>query len=268
MTIPIRFSERPKSGNSTTSPPTLNKEYFLSGIEDDYIAKAYSKSAVDSSVMVPEGVLWLQDVQLSHEGLALWGVTASYAKEKKETGSFKFSFDTTGGTVHITSSKETRGSYKAAGVVGAIPNHEGAIGVEKDKVDGADIVLPALKMNYAFKHPAGMITEARARYLGSVTGMTNSVMWHGFQEGELLLLGATGSDGTDAEAEVSYSVAASANATGLSIGQIANIAKRGHDLVWIQYFPDEDGGKPVMPPKYAYVERVYEEIDFFAALGF
>ena len=44
----IRFEERPTSGGSTLSPPTLTKEYFLSGIEDEYIAKAYAKAAVAS----------------------------------------------------------------------------------------------------------------------------------------------------------------------------------------------------------------------------
>jgi DNA-directed RNA polymerase specialized sigma24 family protein len=35
----------------------------------------------------------------------------------------------------------------------------------------------------------------KARYLASITGMTKSVMWHGFQQGEVLLLGATGMGG-------------------------------------------------------------------------
>ena len=265
MTIPIRFEERPKSGRSSVSPPTLTKEYFLSGIEDDYIANAYAASAIDSSVNVPQGVLWRQDIQLDHEGHALYGITVTYGKDKRDTGSFKFSFDTTGGTVHITSSKETVGKFPANAA-----DHKQTIGVNGDNVDGADIIIPALKMNYSFKHPAGMVTEAKARYLASVTGMTNSVMWHGFQPGELLLLGATGSDGTDAEAEVNYSVAASANvlAPGLTIGGIANIVKKGHQLAWIAYKSADDGGKAATQPLAVYIERVYDEIDFFAALGF
>lgn len=259
----VRFQERPNSGDSGASPPTLTKEYFLSGVEDDYIALAYSLSATDTSVATPAGILWRQDVQMHHEGFELWGVTVPYAKEKRETGSFKFSFDTTGGTVHITSSKETVGKFPSNAT-----NHKQLIGVHKDQVDGADIVIPALKMNYSFKHPAGMMTEAKARYLASVTGMTNSVMWHGFQQGEVLLLGATGSDGTDIEAEVNYSVAASANSSGQTIGDIANIVKKGHHLAWIAYKDADDSGKPAVQPLAVYVERVYDETDFFAALGF
>lgn len=259
----IRFEERPGSGHSSASPPTLTKEYFLSGVEDDYIALAYSLSATDTSVATPAGILWRQDVQMHHEGFALWGVTVPYAKEKKETGSFKFSFDTTGGTIHITNSKATVGKFP-----NTAPDNKQLIGVHGDQVDGVDIVVPALKMNYSFKHPAGMMTEAKARYLASVTGMTNSVMWHGFQQGEVLLLGATGSDGTEAEAEVNYGIAASANVSGLTIGDIANIAKRGHEVAWLAYKDAVDGGLPIKQPKHCYIERVYDEIDFFAALGF
>ena len=259
----IRFEERPQSGHSTVSPPTLTKEYFLSGVEDEYIANAYALSAIDTSAVTPQGILWRQDVQLHHEGFQLWLVSVPYGKEKKETGSFKFSFDTTGGTVHVTSSKATVGKFPNNAA-----NHKQLIGVHKDQVDGIDIVIPALKMQYAFKHPAGMMTEAKARYLASVTGMTNSVMWHGFQQGEVLLLGATGSEGTESEAEVTYSVAASANVTGLTIGDIGSIAKKGHQVLWIAYKDADDGGKPAVQPQAVYVERVYDEIDFFAALGF
>ena len=259
----VRFEERPTSGGSTLSPPTLTKEYFLSGIEDEYIAKAYAKAAVASEALTPEGVLWRQDINMTHEGWNLWGVSVPYGKEKDDTGSFKFSFDTTGGTVHITSSKETIGKFPNTAA-----NHKQLIGVHKDQVDGVDIVIPATKLNYSFKHAAGIINEAKARYLAKVTGMTNSVMWHGYQAGEVLLLGATGSDGTDAEAEINYSMAYSENVTGLSIGDIANIVKKGHQYAWIAYKDAEDSGKPSVQPLAVYVERLYDEVDFFQALGF
>lgn len=259
----IRFRERPRSGSSTAEPPTVTKEYFLGGIDDQYIAQAYATSATDTSIATPQGMLWRQDVQVNHEGHKLWYVTVPYGKEKKSTGSFKFSFDTTGGTIHISSSKQSIARYPATAA-----NHKQLIGVHKDQVTGADIVSPALKMNYSFKHPAGMMTEAKARYLASVTGMTNSVMWHGFQPGEVLLLGATGSDGTDSEAEVNYSVAAAANESGLTIGDIAGIMKKGHELIWISYKDAEDSGKPSTQPLGVYIERVYGEVDFFGALGF
>lgn len=267
----IKIFERPNSGSGGMNPPTLNKEYGLSGIDDDYIAKAYAQSAIDDSVLTPQGLLWLQDIDGTHEGFQLWGFRALYGKEKKQTGSFKFSFNTTGGTIHITSSKATSGKFAQPGKTAT--NQKQTIGVNKTgEPEGTDQVIPALKLDYTFKHPAGMISEAKARYLASITGMTNSVMWHGFQQGELLFLGAIGNEGTDVETEVTYSMACSANITGKSIGAIAGIAKKGHEYSWIMYedvvVVDPDGNKPATQPKYVYVERIYEEIDFFAGLGF
>jgi len=77
-----------------------------------------------------------------------------------------------------------------------------------------------------------------------------------------------GSEGTDTEAEVIHSVAASANVTGLTIGDIGSIAKNGHQVLWIAYKDADDSGKPAVQPQSVYVERVYDEIDFLAALGF
>lgn len=256
---------RPTSGGGGWDSKTL--EFGISGIEDAFIAEGYANSLISESLITPKGVLWLQGVDMQHQGHKLWYASAAYGPEKKVTGTVKFDFETSGGTVHVKTSKRTRGSYKAAGVAGAIPDHKGSIGVKKDAVDGTDLVIPALKLTYAFKHPAGMMNEAKARYLASVTGMVNSVPWRGFQACEALLLGATGSGGSDSEAEVKYTIAASANAQ-FSIGDIANIAKKGHDYIWYWFDDKEDGGHPVTRPTYAYVEQMYDEIDFRQALGF
>jgi hypothetical protein len=262
----IRIFERPQSGTGNTNPPTHVTVWGISGIESDFIAKAYATSVVSPSVDTPQGLLWLQNIQIDHDGFQLWTATANYGQENRNLGAVKFSYDTTGGSVHITNSKATIAKFAKAG--DAAPDNKQLIGVNGDQVEGVDIILPALKLNYSFRHPAGFVSESQARYLASITGMVNSVLWHGFQPGEALLLGASGSGGTDSEAEASYSIAASANATGLTIGEIASIAKKGHEYAWIQYKDVVDGGKPIKQPKYVYVERVYDEVDFFAALGF
>jgi hypothetical protein len=69
-------------------------------------------------------------------------------------------------------------------------------------------------------------------------------------------------------------VAYSKNASGLTIGDIAGITKKGHELAWIAYKDYEDTtsdpGKtlPGKKPKAVYVERVYDTIAFGQALGF
>ena len=264
----FKFEQRPTSGASTANPPTTTLEYLASGAEDGYFVKAYALSATATSVITPQGTLWRQDLQMSHEGFGLYYITVPYAREKKETGSYRFSFDTTGGSVHITASKETVGKFPASPTP---PDFKQLIGVHEDQVDGVDRVIPALKMSYSFKHPLGVMSEAKARYLSSITGMVNSTLWHGFQAGEILFLGATGSDGTDAEAEVTYQVVGSANVDDLSFGDIANIVKKGHDYAWIAWKDAVDPGppkRPVKQPEFVYVERLYDTVDLNLALGF
>ena len=43
-------------------------------------------------------------------------------------------------------------------------------------------------------------------------------------------------------------MAYSENVTGLSIGDIANIVKKGHQYAWIAYKDAEDSGKPSVQP--------------------
>lgn len=262
----FKFAEVPTSDNSTSNPPTTTLEYVATGSDDGAFVKSYAISATALSVLTPQGTLWRQDIQISHEGFSNWHITVPYAREKAATGSYRFSFDTTGGTVHITNSKETVGKFPATA-----PNFKGMIGVHDDQVDGVDITIPALKMSYAFKHPLGVMSEAKAKYLSSITGMVSSVLWHGFAAGEILFLGATGSDGTDAEAEVAYHVVASVNATGLSFGDVANVIKKGHEYAWIAWKNAVDAGppkRPVKQPEFVYVERLYDTVDLNIALGF
>jgi hypothetical protein len=146
------------------------------------------------------------------------------------------------------------------------------IAVNKDDVQGAEIIIPALKISVHYSHPAAVITIARIKYLADITGMVNSDDFFGFAAGEVLFLGASGSEGTDAETEVTYQFAMSANADSLTIGDVTGIVKDGHELAWIKYKDavDTEGGKdlPVKQPEFVYIERVYETVDLALALGF
>ena len=271
--MPFSFEERPNSRQKTSNPPSLVMEYVADGEFDQAIVTAFAHAATPAIQAVVEGVLYRQDLKVAPQGHKLFYVTVPYGPRKNETGSWRFSFDTTGGSIHITNSKQHIARFPNTAT-----DFKGAINVKESggklEVEGADIVIPALKHIYHVKHPMAVITEAYSRYLASITGMVNSDVWHGFQPGEALFLGATGSDGTDVEGEVQYQIAAQQNASGLTIGDIAGIAKKGHELAWISYKDYEDTtsdpGKtlPGKKPKAVYVERVYDTTAFGAALGF
>jgi hypothetical protein len=143
--------------------------------------------------------------------------------------------------------------------------------VKKDggdlSVEGSDIVIPSLKLSYSIRRPQGVIDEEYARNIGRLTGKMNSTEFRGFDPGEVLFLGGTGPDGTNAEAEVTLQFAAEQNLQDLIIGAIDGIEKKGHDLLWVMWKDDVAGGKPTKAPLAVYVERVYEEADLAGLLG-
>ena len=68
--------------------------------------------------------------------------------------------------------------------------------------------------------------------------------------------------------EITYRFAASPNVSGLVVGSITGINKKGWEYLWVRYaeVEDEDAQVLVNRPVAAYVERVYDTGNF-AALG-
>ncbi len=258
------FEETPES-RTQQSGDSENHEliYKAAGEFDDYNVHGYAYSLTPLTVARPTGILYRTSVNVTPDGFKQYIVRVSYGKKGKSVGTIGFSFDTTGATVNIKCAKSHVASYPDDG-----DWHKGAINVKKDgEVEGADIIIPALKMTYTFKHPAGVITEDFARSIAGVTGTTNSGEFRGFQIGELLFAGASGSDGTDADAECAYQFIASQNATGLTVGGIASIAKAGHDYAWVEFDDDIHDGESVQRAKRVHVELVYYQTDFASAFG-
>lgn len=173
---------------------------------------------------------------------------------------YRWNFDTQGGTVKIYTSRAT-----ARFGVGA-PDFNGSIDVnDENEPEGVEIVLPALKLsirkrwnrNSTLFGPTTFIDYIKS--LTAFTGRVTSVPWQTFAAGELLFLGATGEYVPWKDNEIEYHFAASANIASYAIGPITGISKKGHDYVWVKYEHNTAGGSRVRRPKWAYVERVYDE---------
>jgi hypothetical protein len=259
------FNELPNSRDQTAEPPTINLRYKATGTQSDSFVRAYAYSATPNIYPTEYGTLYRQDIRLEPQGFNVWTVTIPYARKgtKPPTGQWTFSFDTTGGSFHIKASKETVNSYGTDP-----PDFKQLIGVNGDDVAGADIVIPALKLNVTFKHPMGVVTIAYAKTLARLTGKVNDSTFLTCDAGEVLYLGSTGSDGSEAEAEVGYQFAAEENLQNQVIGAITGIQKDGWDIAWIKWKDAVDGGLPVKQPEWVYTERVYERVDLASALGF
>jgi hypothetical protein len=173
------------------------------------------------------------------------------------------SFDTSGGTTHITQSVATRSATKRGG--GAAPDFKGAIGVSRDGVAGCDIFTPKLEFTVSVER--AVVTRADVRRFKSLTGKTNRAAWWGFDVDEVLYLGASGQSTSEGKWNVSHKFAAGEHLvnTQLCVGLVVPLVK-AWDYMWVAYEEDTDANTIVSIPAAAYVEQVYRQ-GAFADLG-
>lgn len=264
----MRIIELPDGISSTGNPATETRRLKIVDVTDRVTAVSYALAATPPIVATIYGILHRDDVRVTQSAYNQWMVEVPYGVKKNITGEWTWDFDTTGGTVHITQAKEELRRYPTA----TAPNQLGAIAIDGDEVKGTEIVIPAMKINVQFKHPLGVVTLAKAKFLSDITGTTNNDPFLSFAPGEVLFLGARGSDGSEADATISYQFAMAKNVTGLTIGGVAGVAKRAWEVAWIRYqdtVTAADGSdRKTRVAKFVYIDRVYEEIAMASALGF
>lgn len=268
--MPITLTERIDSRRITLGEnPSADLVYILAGTSDDATAIAL----VESSAPPTYQGLYRQSIQLEPEwvdaasGDGRWIVTVRYGLwPQPKQGESVYSFDTTGGTQHITQSIATVQRYAPPGKTA--PDFKGAIGVTPENVEGVDITIPACTFAETHYLAATSVTLAYRVALFRLTGKVNNATFKGCAAGECLFLGATGSKRGADDWEITYRFAVSPNRTGITVGEITGIDKKGWEYLWVRYQNAEDGTARaiVKKPLAAYVEKVYEEADF-SALG-
>ena len=255
----VTISEKFDSREATVGvdSPTTDLIYVVQGTDDDSVVR----STVEATAPLLYGGLPLQDYHITPLGAGVWEVSVRYGKkEPKDTGESVFSFDTGGGTTHITQSLQTVAKYAPPGKTP--PDFKGAIGVTHDSVEGTDVTIPVYSFTETHYIAAASVTGAYKATLFALTGKTNNAPFKGFVPGEVLFLGASGSLRGEDDWEITFRFAASPNVTGLTIGDIVGVDKKGWEYLWVRYADAEDQNVLVKKPIAVYVERVYDEGDF------
>ena len=257
MAITLIEKHDSRSANVGVDDPAIDLAYWVKGSDDD----AAIRAAVQSSVPAYHAGLPFQNCHIKPLGNQLWEAVARYGKkEPKETGQSSFSFDTGGGSQHISQSLATIGSHAPPGKTA--PDFKGAIGCTTDAVEGTDITVPVYSFTETHYLPIATVTAAYKAALFRLTGRTNDDTFRGFEAGEVLFLGASGSQRGYEDWEVTFRFAASPNVTGLAVGDITDIDKRGWEYLWVRYADAESEDVLVKQPIAVYVEQVYEEGDY------
>jgi hypothetical protein len=282
--MPITVEEKYDSRQSTTgSNAQVTLTFIAHGSDDDLAIKA----AVEDFAPETYDDLPRQSVQIEPIAEEYWDASVRYAESSSSSSGgsstpdpgsdeYTYNFDTMGGTQHITQSLNTVGSYADSSIPSA-PDFHGAIGVSNangnSEVQGVDITVPIYNFSETHYLTTEQVTPEYKGTLFQLTGKVNNAAFRGLAAGECLFLGASGTlhgtefnDGTSGggDWEITFRFAASPNKTGITIGSITGISKKGWEYLWVRYADAEDMDAMAMVkrPVAAYVEQVYQEADF------
>lgn len=257
-----------KFGSPRLGTDSAESYWIITGTDDEFGAKASLLFQLPTSL---DGIP-LQNAQVEQIAPLIWEGTANYGLQQQQppqAGQSVFNFDTSGGTQHISQALQNIANHAPSGETA--PDYKGAIGVTFDSVEGVDITVPVYTFSETHYLAASAVDNAYKATLYFLTGKVNSGGFKGTAAGECLFLGATGTRrGTSSEDdwEINYRFAASPNRSGITIGTITGINKKGWEYLWVRYEDVEDTAAKVLVkrPASVHVERVYESGDF-SALG-
>ncbi len=262
----IIFDHKPESGTASLAKGEVVHEYQLIGTSGEFPDEESAAIWLNVNTPLFFSGAWIQDIQIKPQGNGLFFVTCPYGPLPEYPGSsFQLNFRTTGGTVHITSSRGEVARYPAS----APPDGKPLVVIGQNG-SGADITVPVQMRSYKFSYEEGVVTEAAMDYWEDITGMVNLLTWRNRPPGEVLFLGAEGdtTEAADGPASVTFNFAMSRNKTGQTIGSITGIAKQGWDLIDIHTTTEVVGAVDVQKEKFIYIQRVYERLSFIDYLGF
>ena len=228
------------------------------------------------------GELIRNDADIEYLGginCTLWRVSVKFVhpehedneEEQDENDGDQISFDTGGGTIHVDVARHTDSWSTVYAESVHPPDFKDAINVRDDAVEGTDIVAPALRFQITRVLPASVVTLDYVRTLSELTGTVNSGTFKGFAQGEVLFLGAQGSQRQprrDGGAwDITFSFETSSNEDNLPIGGIT-VTKEGWQYLWVAFRDQEDTEAKalVRRPIGVYVQDVYKKTNF-SALG-
>lgn len=251
--------EAKKSGTSTVYN-SAQVQYVVSGCSDQENAITSLLDSIASTYLS----LPLDHVTVDERcGAEAWKLTANYAKktssnsgssDKQDTDS-SFSFDTSGGTKHLTHSLSTVKTTTNA------PKNNNAIGFDGESVEGVDITMPIFNFSETHYFKNSKVSTSFKKKIMELTGKVNNSSFKGFSKGQVLFLGASGSrDGESSDDlwQITFKFAVSPNQSGIKVGNLSVGSKQGWQYLWVRYGKDSDGKNILAKPLGAYVEQVYE----------
>lgn len=142
------------------------------------------------------------------------------------------------------------------------PDNYGLIGLNKDKIEGADILAKGLKFNITGYYTADIWSISVLLTFYSLQATYNNATFKGFSAGEVLLESISAQGDQYKLIPVTFSFVAKPNISGLVDLPFPTLTALGHHLVDYSYIDDPDNDFPIQIPKFRYIHRVYEPGNF------
>lgn len=264
ITIHERFESR---RGETGQDPWQERLYVIRGTDDDYSARVTLEAGSPMSVDVYNNasvVIWRQRANIEQVGPELWHGSCQYDSTPPiEQSEFEFDIGTV--TQHMTHSLATIARHAPGGKTA--PNHNNAVGVTSNGVEGTDVEVPTYA--WAERHflPATFITPAYKATVFALAGKTNHAAWRGFGIREVRFDGLKGRTRKAGDYELEYRFTASPSIEDFAVGeganQITGVDKKGWEYLWIEWEEATDGGATnlVRIPKAVFVEKMLYDGD-------
>lgn len=240
---------------------TLDVEFLVFGTTDKSAAAAALLLVADATFpglnrKSPRG-------GIEQIGDDIWLGTVNYVEDDEEDDAGTFSFDTGGGTTHVTQSIKNIKNYAPPG--DAVPDFKGAVNVQEDgTVEGLDVPIPALAFQFTKKFDPALVTEEYEKTLARMSRTTNDAAFRGYAAGEVMFISASGSLVSEDDFPITFKFSASENITDFRAGDITGIDKKGWEYLWFRYQTVEDAAAKMLvkKPISAHVEQMFRETDF------
>ena len=269
MSIIVRPYHKSPSLTVDVESSTWDNVYTILGTNDEAAAINALMGYAPLTRNIYGQLLAARTISLDVENYKIWRGKVNWKKKTIEKqplaeNQSSFQFETGGGNTHITHALKTISQHRLGG--GTPSDFKQAIGWNGAEISGCDIVSPTYTFSETHAFSDDIVTQAYKLKLFRATGKTNKHSFKGFAGGEVLFLGASGSKRGDELWEINYRFVASENITGIAIGGITGVAKKGWDYLWVHYVDDTSEDLLIKKPEQVNVEKVYEDHDY-ANLG-
>ena len=189
-----RSATRHRKGKRADSTVTVTYLAFGTSSDTEVHAHVNTFFTTNRFYTIGDYTFMVENYSVEYIGDECFQVTATYTKagadnEEQEAPLRRTrSFDTSGGTQHITQA-EGEERYAATGTA---PNQNKAIGVDGDSVAGVDVIVPALQWTETYDVPSTYVTAAYIKGVAALTGTVNNAAFRSFHPGEVLFAGCNG----------------------------------------------------------------------------